>query len=355
MTFVSYAQNFEDVMLWRALKHVEQGFYIDVGAWSPDLDSVTRAFYERGWSGINIEPNPEFHQQLQQRRLRDRNLCLAVGDREGFLTMNFLSNSGLSTFDDAIAHEYERAGLGVNRQEVQVTTLTTVWRQYVAVGQNVHFLKVDVEGKEEEVLRGNDWTLNRPWVVVVEATLPNIQIESHQAWEPILLAANYYFAYADGLNRFYVANERAELLATFKYPPNVFDDFVLSQRLPQLEAEKAHLIAELQASEADRAARGEQIQALMAMLKESECDRAARLEQIHELTSLLKESECDRAVRWEQIQTLTAMLKESDGDRAALMTDLRTLFAHPTFRWMTRCLNWPEVKKLAERFKTSNE
>ena len=97
MTFISYAQNFEDVMLRRALRHVENGFYIDVGAWSPDTDSVTRAFYERGWSGINVEPNPEFHAQLQERRARDRNLCLAVGDREGSLTMNFLGNPGLST------------------------------------------------------------------------------------------------------------------------------------------------------------------------------------------------------------------------------------------------------------------
>jgi len=46
-------------MLWRALKHIERGFYIDVGAWSSDLDSVTRAFYEHGWRGINVEPNPE--------------------------------------------------------------------------------------------------------------------------------------------------------------------------------------------------------------------------------------------------------------------------------------------------------
>jgi len=59
MTFISYAQNYEDVMLWRALKHVERGFYIDVGACSPDQHSVTRAFYEKGWHGINVEPNPE--------------------------------------------------------------------------------------------------------------------------------------------------------------------------------------------------------------------------------------------------------------------------------------------------------
>ena len=57
MRFVSYAQNFEDVMLWRALKHISNGFYIDVGAWSPDIDSVTRIFYEHGWRGVNVEPN----------------------------------------------------------------------------------------------------------------------------------------------------------------------------------------------------------------------------------------------------------------------------------------------------------
>ena len=35
MTFVSYAQNYEDVMLFRALKHVKQGFYVDVGRRRP--------------------------------------------------------------------------------------------------------------------------------------------------------------------------------------------------------------------------------------------------------------------------------------------------------------------------------
>ena len=43
--FVSYAQNFEDVMLWRALKHVENGYYVDIGAQDPVFDSVSLAFY----------------------------------------------------------------------------------------------------------------------------------------------------------------------------------------------------------------------------------------------------------------------------------------------------------------------
>jgi hypothetical protein len=40
----SYAQNFEDVMLWRALGHIENGFYIDIGAFDPSVDSVGKGF-----------------------------------------------------------------------------------------------------------------------------------------------------------------------------------------------------------------------------------------------------------------------------------------------------------------------
>ena len=79
MTFVSYAQNFEDVLLWRALGGVTDGFYIDVGAAHPDIDSVTRAFYDRGWSGINIEPTPEYSLRLAAARPRDVNLRLVLG------------------------------------------------------------------------------------------------------------------------------------------------------------------------------------------------------------------------------------------------------------------------------------
>ncbi len=241
MSFISYAQNFEDVMLWRALKHVKRGFYVDVGAAGPDENSVTMAFYNRGWKGINIEPDPKLHRQLQESRPRDQNLRLAVGDSEGYLVMNFLEGTGLSTLDDAVADKHQHARRNPNRQEIQVTTLTNLWLQYIPAGQDVHFLKVDVEGMEEAVLRGNDWTKNRPWIVVVEATSPLSRMELHETWEPILFSANYLFAYADGLNRFYVAVEHPEILSAFHYPPNFFDEFVLTT---QVKAEEKARLAE---------------------------------------------------------------------------------------------------------------
>jgi FkbM family methyltransferase len=241
VSFISYSQNFEDVMLWRALKHVKRGFYMDIGAWSPDVDSVTKAFYEAGWHGINVEPNPEFYGLLVEKRSKDINLQFAVSDTSGEQEMTFLSDlgSGMSTLDSKIAQRHYDAGWEGSKQKVQVTTLAAIWKEKVPSGQAVHFLKVDVEGFEEAVLRGNDWTCFRPWVVVVEATLPMVQIESHEAWDGILRQNGYRFAYADGLNRFYVAEERtAELLSAFKYPPNVFDDFVLAH----------HVLAEAQSA-----------------------------------------------------------------------------------------------------------
>ena len=245
---ISYAQNFEDVMLWRALKHVDKGFYIDVGAAWPDEDSVTKVFYDAGWHGINVEPNSGFFQMLQEQRERDINLPVAIGDSIGHEFISLFPGSGLSTLDAAIAQKHVDAEFSVERQKIEITTLVAIWNEFVPQGQDVHFLKVDVEGFEEKVLRGNDWQQNRPWIVVVEATVPMEKTESFTAWEPILLGAGYKFVYADGLNRFYVAKEHSELLGTLKYPPNVFDGFITSQ---QFQTELRTRQAEAQAKEAE--------------------------------------------------------------------------------------------------------
>ncbi len=247
MTFISYAQNFEDIMLWRALKHIKNGFYIDVGAWSPDIDSVTKAFYESGWSGINIEPNPDYVKLYDEKRKRDINLVVAVGDTTCEAEMYFNSNSGLSSLDKKIAdaNNSELGCVSVSAK-VEIITLKQICEEN-CLNKDIHFLKVDVEGFEERVLKGNDWLKFRPWVVVVEATLPMSKIENYEDWEPILLNVNYSLAYADGLNRFYVSSEHQELLSAFRYPPNVFDDFKL-MTLMQAEAEAKQ--AEVKAKQA---------------------------------------------------------------------------------------------------------
>ncbi|WP_444941385.1 FkbM family methyltransferase [Microbulbifer sp. ZKSA004] len=227
MTFVSYAQNLEDVILWRALKDVDRGFYIDVGANDPHQDSVTKAFYERGWKGINIEPVSQWFLKLKKERPLDINLQVAAGSREGEIQLYELPDTGLSTASREFAdkHRLER-GYKYLERTVLVRTLSEICSSYHVT--QIHFLKVDVEGAEKQVLDGMNFSFFRPWIVVVESTLPNSQVEDYESWESILTNADYDFVYFDGLNRYYLAGERQSLKPNFRLPPNCFDEFTFS-------------------------------------------------------------------------------------------------------------------------------
>jgi FkbM family methyltransferase len=242
MQLISYAQNFEDVMLWRALKNVKNGFYVDVGAAWPDTDSVTKLFYDKGWFGINIEPNPEFYVRLCEQRPKDINLRIAVCERNGEGNLNLFSDTGLSTLETEVAKEHIKNKFNCVSINVTTATLSSLFQKYLSKKQEIHFLKIDVEGLEGAVLASNNWLLYRPWIVVVESTLPSSQVESHHIWEPQLLAASYTFAYKDGLNRFYIENQHLDLLVFFKYPPNVFDGFVLASSQIALSNELTSMI-----------------------------------------------------------------------------------------------------------------
>lgn len=232
ISIVSYAQNNEDVMLWRALGHLDKGFYIDVGAQDPLVDSVTKAFYECGWHGINVEPVKRWFERLKKDRPHDINLQVATSDRPGELTLFEVEDTGLSTTSPEFAERHRAQGFVVNRSVVPCVTLDDICREN-DVG-TVHFLKVDCEGAEKQTLEGISLTEVRPWVILVEATEPNSQKTTHGEWEHLLVQRGYTFVYFDGLNRFYVATEHDSLRKAFGTPPNVFDG------VSRFEVLKAH-------------------------------------------------------------------------------------------------------------------
>ena len=201
--FISYGQNFEDVILHRALRDVDKGFYIDVGAWDPVTDSVTKSFYDRGWRGINIEPSRAYYDKLVADRPADINLMLVAGNRRGLATFYEVLETGLSTTSKRLAGHFSREGYAVQRCQVPCLPLTEVCATNHV--QEVHFLKIDVEGMEAEVLEGFDFAAYRPWIVLIEAVDPIKHEPVARLWEPMLLQQDYEFVYYDGLNRFYLA------------------------------------------------------------------------------------------------------------------------------------------------------
>lgn len=287
MSFLSYAQNFEDVMLWRALGHVDGGRYVDVGAQHPRIDSVSRAFYERGWRGVHVEPVPAFADLLRADRPDETVLQVALAEREGALTLNVFADTGLSTAVASYArrHEAERGYAG-ERIEVPVLTLASALASLA--GKDVHWLKIDVEGFELQVLQGWDSEALRPWVMVVEATVPNSPQTDFDSWEPILVAAGYRFVYFDGLNRFYVAAEHAELAAAFRCPPNIFDGVELSGLASWGLCRP--LIAERDAALARVATTGARIAALQQRCEVRAAQLAAARRRLGELEAAAREA-----------------------------------------------------------------
>lgn len=274
MPFVSYAQNNEDVLLWRALSHVPNGFYIDVGANDPVEHSVTKAFYDAGWRGINVEPLPAHIAAFDAQRPRDVNLAIAAGSSDGELTLYDVPDvRGWASPEAAVAEMHRAEGHRVAELTVPVRTLASVCAEHVdGKTDAIHFLKIDVEGFEGEVLRGMDFARWRPWVLVVEATLPGSRETAHESWDHLVTSQRYRYVWFDGLNRYYVAEEHPELLAHFGTQPNVFDDYISHHLDKAWEANRA-------AQDALRQAEGNAQRALRT--SQENADRIARELEAH--------------------------------------------------------------------------
>lgn len=231
-TMITYAQNFEDVILARTLSGVSSGTYIDVGAWHPTLHSVTKHFYDAGWSGVNIDPGSQYWDALDAERPRDTNLNCAISIADGEREYYEVRETGWSGFDPAIVGRAKEAGHDVEQRAVRTKTLRSVCEEFVS--GEIHFLKIDVEGAEAEVIASGDWDAYRPWIVVVEAIDPVTRERANEPWALSLAAHGYTYAYFDGLNEFYVRDESRELIGTLAVPPNLFDDFI-SVRQAELE------------------------------------------------------------------------------------------------------------------------
>lgn len=230
---ISYAQNFEDVVLNRVFHTITQGHYIDIGAFDPAIDSVTKHFYDRGWSGVNVEPVARFHAKFVAQRPRDWNLNVVVGSAVGDVAFQEWGDSGLSTIRETFdARVVERLGFQCTTRKLPMTTLAEITKQLPSA--DVQFLKIDVEGAERDVLLGGEWRAFRPRVILLEAIkpkLPGCDIHSFEPtwfeWEGILLQNGYEFALFDGLNRYYYRREEPELRGPLSYAANVTDGFTL--------------------------------------------------------------------------------------------------------------------------------
>lgn len=170
----SYSQDGEDMILKSFYEDRKnyKGYYIDIGAHHPFRFSNTCYFYNKGWSGINIEPTPNLFKHFKKHRKRDINLNIGICDKKGLLTFFLFNESALNSFDKELSLSRENNNYKiVGKQEIEVERLDSVLDNYLPKNQKIDFLTIDVEGLDFEVLKSNNWSKYKPDHILIESNL----------------------------------------------------------------------------------------------------------------------------------------------------------------------------------------
>lgn len=160
----TYSQYAEDLILDRLTGYKSKGFYVDIGANDPVRFNNTKKFYDRGWSGINVDPNPHCHRDLVKARPRDTNLNVGVGATKGTLPFYDFKETEISTFSPDRAEKVKSEGYTLRKViNVPMVTLADILKNV----DEVDFLSVDAEDQNFEVLKSHDWKV-KPRVICIE-------------------------------------------------------------------------------------------------------------------------------------------------------------------------------------------
>lgn len=169
---ISYSQEGEDRILYSLFEslNIKNGFYIDIGAHHPQRFSNTNIFYMRGWRGINIDANNEIMSLFGIMRPRDINVCVGVGLKNEISKYYIFDEPALNTFDIKKAENVVKNSKYkiIDERFVEVKPLSQILDTFLPKNQNIEFLSVDVEGRDLDVLKSNDWSKYKPFCILVE-------------------------------------------------------------------------------------------------------------------------------------------------------------------------------------------
>jgi len=189
----SFSQEGEDIILSRLFNDKKNGFYVDVGAHHPFRFSNTFKFYEKGWCGINIEPNPEDFHLFSKYRKRDININAGVGSNDGTLTYYMFNEPALNTFcsDEASKKDQLDNYSIVKKIQIPVFKLENLLQKYLPQDKDINFLSIDIEGFEWEVFSSGFLDKYKPQVIVVEILNSSLDTLQSNKLYKLLLDNNY--------------------------------------------------------------------------------------------------------------------------------------------------------------------
>jgi FkbM family methyltransferase len=156
---------------------MRNGVFVDVGA-HDGISLSNTLFFERelGWTGVCIEPNPDVFTRLKINRSASC-LGIAIGNEEGKLPfikgegyaqmLSGLSQSMDSRHIERIKRATKKYDASYSMMEVSVRSLAPVLAELRI--SEIHYLSIDTEGNEADVLASINFETVMIHVITVEA------------------------------------------------------------------------------------------------------------------------------------------------------------------------------------------
>jgi FkbM family methyltransferase len=180
--------------------NIKKGTYLDMGAHHPYYFSNTQFLYEKGFRGVNCEPNPYLHKIFLKKRKDDINLNIGISIGENNSEQDFyiMNPSTLSTFSKEEANRYvEESGHSIEKIiKAKIYNINGIIEQYCKQVPNL--ITIDIEGLDYAVLKTLDFDKYKPDVFCIEIAEYHTD-GSYKRIKEIdeLMNANGYFIYAD--------------------------------------------------------------------------------------------------------------------------------------------------------------
>lgn len=188
----------------RAFLGEAPGIFVDVGAHEPIAGSQSHHLEQAGWSGILVEPLPDFARRLRaHRRARVFEVAAGAPEDDG-QERPFILAGELSTL---APHTVVAPELHATVGRVLVRTLDSMLAETGI--EQVDFISIDVEEAQHAVLRGFSIGRFRPRLMLVEDHF--LSLDAHR----LLKASGYKLVRRSNLNNWYVPR-------TTRYPLSLF-------------------------------------------------------------------------------------------------------------------------------------
>lgn len=196
----TFSGNGEDILLNEYLfKNQANGFYVDVGCFHPKLISNTHLLHKKGWTGINIDPNPETISLFNKYRPEDVNIQAGVAATEEELIYYNFSHAGINTFSKEHADKKNSKAWStlLSAEPVKCYPLSTILERYLPANTQIDLLDIDVEELDLQVLRSNNWDKYRPRVVLVEDRDFRKQMTDSEVYKYLVGQGYTFYSYCE--------------------------------------------------------------------------------------------------------------------------------------------------------------